>query len=95
MTLRRYRCHAALCRGHVTAPALVTMHADGHVTVEPYTAEVCGTTDYNGAIVLAPPGTELPPALPPRGLTASLEALTIPPSDLRIIPYFIPIGQNP
>lgn len=94
MTLRRYRCHAALCRGHVTAPALVTMHADGHVTVEPYTAEVCGTTDYNGAIVLAPPGTELPPALP-SGTHGIARSLDDTPSDLRIIPYFIPIGQNP
>lgn len=93
MTARRYRCHAALCAGAITAPALVTIHPSGQAEIIPYTAETFGTIDYNGVIVMAPPGTELPTAISRDGITAQLRALAIPPASAdTMIAHMIPLA---
>lgn len=93
MTLRRYRCHAAICSGAVTTPALVTIYPSGQAEIAPYTAETFGTIDYNGVIVMAPPGTELPPAVSRDRIKARLRDLAIPPASAdTMIAHMIPLA---
>lgn len=92
----RYRCHAAIAMGKVTAPALVEIDTgSGYTTVSPYEMEVHSTRHYDGIIVIAPPGAS--PSLPSSVSRATLRATLAHLLHLTNLPdatqsYFIPLG---
>lgn len=74
----RYRCHAAVIRGKITAPAIVTVGHDGNIVAEPEEPrELYSTRLYNGAIIAIPARlrSQLPATLPAHGFRDAVEAL--------------------